>query len=226
MEIEQDLLSDSGSILSDEYVPDDVYYNQNHQSYERYEPVLQEGKRRGFSLQGIHAIMNLMLVATGHTEKKEFISYTKIRNNWKRIGGELAEEHSQIGGYEYLGFDGKKSAILAEHNQTELNVDKITVSDQSMITYVDHGVPESGHGYSIAKLLYEVAEKTNSVKTIKSLSSDSPNANTGWENGAIRKFEKLIQNEVQHLNCDLHLNEKVLEKVFIKIGKLSIIISR
>ena len=217
MDVDTELgfLSDSGS---DGYVPDDAYHNQNHQSYE---PVLQEAKRRGVSLQALHAIMNLMLVVTGHTEKKDFISYTKLRNQWKRIGGELAEEHSQIGGYEYLGFDGKKSTILAENNRTEKNVDKITVIDQSMFTYVDHGVPESGHSISVANLLFDVAKKTNSVKTIKSLSSDSPNVNTGWKNGAIRKFEELIENEVQHLNCDLHLNEKLFEKVFITVGKRS-----
>ena len=215
MDVDTELgfLSDSGS---DGYIPDDAYHNQNHQSYE---PVLQEAKRRGVSLQALHAIMNLMLVVTGHTEKKDFISYTKLRNQWKRIGGELAEEHSQIGGYEYLGFDGKKSTILAENNRTEKNVDKITVIDQSMFTYVDHGVPESGHSISVANLLFDVAKKTNSIKTIKSLSSDSPNVNTGWKNGAIRKFEEFIENEVQHLNCDLHLNEKILEKVFIEVGK-------
>ena len=59
METEQGILSDHGSIQSDDYVPDDVYYNQNHQSYE---PVLQEAKRRGVSLQALHAIMNVMLL--------------------------------------------------------------------------------------------------------------------------------------------------------------------
>ena len=84
---------------------------------------------------------------------------------------------------------------------------------------MDHEIPESGHGTSIAKCLFDVVEKTNSINSIKSISSDSPNSITGWENGAIRKFEELIGNEVQHLHCDLHLNEKILEKVFIKVGK-------
>ena len=101
------------------------------------------------------------------------------------------------------------------------SVDKIAFTETSAEVYVDHKLPESGHGISIAKCLFEVAEKTNSVKTIKSISSDSPNSITGWENGAIRKFEELIDNEVQHLHCDLHLNEKVLEKVFLKLGKFS-----
>ena len=100
-------------------------------------------------------------------------------------------------------------------------MDKIAFTETSAEVYVDHTIPETGHGSTIAKCLFDVAEKTNSIKTIKSISCDSPNANSGWENGALRKFEELIGNEVQHLHCDLHLNEKVLEKVFIKVGKFS-----
>ena len=94
----------------------------------------------------------------------------------------------------------------------------MTITDTSAQEYVDHKLPESGHGTTIAKCLFEVVEKTDSVKTVKSISSDSPNSISGWENGAIRKFEELIENEVQHLHCDLHLNEKILEKVFINLG--------
>ena len=100
----------------------------------------------------------------------------------------------------------------------KMSVDKMTITDTSAQEYVDHKLPESGHGTTIAKCLFEVVEKTDSVKTIKSISSDSPNSISGWENGAIRKFEELIENEVQHLHCDLHLNEKILEKVFINLG--------
>ena len=210
-------MSDNGS--DDLYECDDVYGNQNHESFE---DAIQEAKRRNVSLNSIHAILNKVMVGQNKTDKSDFLSYSKVRDTWIRIGGELEKEHDRIGQYEFLGFDGKKSELLCEHNQVKKSVDKLTFIDQSAIQYVDHTLPESGHGSTIAKCLFDVVQKTNSVQTIKSISSDSPNPITGWENGALRKFEELIENEVQHLHCDLHLNEKLLEKVFIKVdGKTS-----
>ena len=214
-QVEQDFLSDNGS--DDLFELDDVYGNQNHLNFD--EPIM-EGIRRNVPLQAVYAIMNTMLVAMGKTEKYEFLSYDKVRSIWKRLGGELEAEHDEIGGYEHLGLDGKKSNVIGQYNQMEKSVDKLTFICQSSYAYVDHKIPESGHGVSVAKVLYEVVENTNSLESIKSISTDSPNQMTGWKDGAVRKFEEMIQNEVQHLHCDLHLNEKVLEKVFIHIGKL------
>ena len=66
----------------------------------------------------------------------------------------------------------------------------------------------------------QVCKNTNSLDSIKSLSCDGCRVNTGWDKGALRKFEEMAGKEIQHLVCDLHLNEKVFQKVFIDIGKL------
>ena len=206
---EQGFLSDSGS---DGYIPDEP-----NQTF--YEGTMMQAQRWNITLRGLHAVMNNMKADEGKKEPSEYVSVNKLRNQQKRIGLELELDHEDKGPYEYLGFDGKKSSVLMENCRTEKCVDKITFICQSSHEYVDHKVPESGHGIAIAKILYEVVEKTNSLDTIKSISTDSPNQNTGWKDGSIRKFEELIENEVQHLQCDLHLNEKLLEKVFIEVGK-------
>ena len=93
---------------------DDVYGNQNHTSFEEF---IQEAKRRNVSLNGTYSLLNKVFVDMKKTDRSDYVSYSKVRNTWIRIGGELQREHDQIGGYEFLGFDGKKSNLLCEHNR-------------------------------------------------------------------------------------------------------------
>ena len=73
-------------------------------------------------------------------------------------------------------------------------------------------------------LYFQVCKDTNSLDSVKSLSCDGCRVNTGWDKGALRIFEELAEKEIQHLVCDLHLNEKVFQKVFIHVGKLILLI--
>ena len=109
---EEGFLSDNGS--EEFFEVDDVYGNQNHTSFEG---TVEEAKRRNYSLNGLHAVMNKMFVDMKKTERSDYVSYDKLRRAWIRIGGELEEEHDQLGQFEFLGFDGKKSDLLCEHNR-------------------------------------------------------------------------------------------------------------
>ena len=112
-----DELQDESGFLDESdklYECDDVYGNQNHNSIEE---AIEEAKRRNVSLNSVYAILNKYVVGLKKTDKSDYISYSKCRDTWIRIGGELEKEHNQNGQYEYLGFDGKKSDLLCEHNR-------------------------------------------------------------------------------------------------------------
>ena len=109
---EQGFLSDNGS--DELFVSDDVYGNQNHESFEE---AIEEAVRRNVSLNSTHAILNKVMVALKKTDRSDYLSYSKVRDTWIRVGGKLEDDHNQIGQYEFLGFDGKKSNLLCEHNR-------------------------------------------------------------------------------------------------------------
>ena len=108
---EEGFLSDGSDEL---FECNDVYGNQNHTSFEE---AIQEAVRRNVSLNSAHAILNKAMVDLKKTDKSDYLSYGKVRNTWIRLGGKLEDDHNQVGQYEFLGFDGKKSDLLSEHNR-------------------------------------------------------------------------------------------------------------
>ena len=78
-------------------------------------------------------------------------------------------------------------------------------------------VQNSFHGsFNIS---FQVLDKYDSSKTIKSISSDGTPVNTGLDNGANRILEELVDMALQWLVCDLHCNELLFRHLFCKIGK-------
>ena len=69
------------------------------------------------------------------------------------------------------------------------------------------------------RLCFQILEKTQSLETVKSVSSDGTVTNTGLDNGANRILEEALGMALQWLICDLHLNELLFRHLFCKIGK-------
>ena len=111
---EQCILSDHGSDPEDLFEPDDDFSNQNHTPFDE---VIEEAKRRNISLNAIYAVLNKVMVVLKKTHRSDYLSYGKVRNTWLRIGGQLEDDHNQLGEFEFLGFDGKKSDVLCEQNR-------------------------------------------------------------------------------------------------------------
>ena len=206
---------------NDNYMPlYDINAHNENWNLREYKLTTSQALRFGISIRGLYSVMNAKASDEEEEDPTKYVSYGKVERMFQSHGAELETEHEDIMEYEHIGFDGKSSGILKEHCQVEKSVDKVTFTCQSRRTYINHLIPESGHGISVAKSLYEVCKNTNSLDSVKSISCDGCRVNTGWENGALRKFEEMAGREIQHLVCDLHLNEKVFQKVFIKIGKL------
>ena len=202
----------------DGHEDDDDDCGPRSKNYDQYPLLVEAAKRRNVSIHATCDLFNAIRADDKEIDKSRYISYEKVRQMSKRYGIELENEHEEITGYEHVGYDGKKSNILEEHNQRHV-VDKQTFSCQSRRTYIDHKIPEDGTGKSLATAIKEVLDKYASTKTIKSISSDGTPVNTGLDNGANRILEELLDMPLQWLVCDLHHNELLFRHLFCKIGK-------
>ena len=141
----------------DDYLPIfDINASYENRNQNQYPLTASQGLRYGLSVRELYAIMNAMLGDLGVEDPTQYITYGKVQRMLKAHGSELEIEHDDITGYEHLGFDGKSSGVLHDHCQVEKSVDMITFICQSRRSYVNHSTPESGHGYILAKYLYEV----------------------------------------------------------------------
>ena len=73
----------------------------------------------------------------------------------KRYGDELEHAHDQIIGYQYIGYDGKRSQTLEDHNQSKV-ISNDTITCQSRWCYIDHVTPEDGKGFTLAIEIHNV----------------------------------------------------------------------
>ena len=160
-EREQD--SDSISLLSggsnDDYSYKPLYdVNAHHENWNhnKYDLTTSQALRFGYSVRGVHTLMNAIKSDENEEDPTKYVTYGKVQRMFLAHGAELELEHEDISEYEHLGFDGKKSGILKDHCQVEKSVDKVTIICQSRRMYVDHVIPESGHGNVLAKCLYQV----------------------------------------------------------------------
>ena len=152
---------DTMSLLSggsnDDYKPlYDVNAHNENWNLNKYDLTTSQALRFGTSVRELHAIMNAIKSDEKVEDPTKYVTYGKVQRMFKAHGLELELEHEDITEYEYLGFDGKSSGVLKNHCQIEKSVDKITFTCQSRRIYVNHDTPESGHGISVAKSIYEV----------------------------------------------------------------------
>ena len=124
-------------------------------NYQQFRQLVEAAKRFNISIRATWHLFNSILVDYGILDKSAYLSYEKVRQMCKRYGTELENEHEEITGYEHVGYDGKKSNILEEHNQRHV-VDKQSFGCQSRRTYIDHDTPEDGKGISLAKSIKKV----------------------------------------------------------------------
>ena len=202
-----------------DYIPNeaaDEIEGQRQRNRFDYPQFIEIGLRYGLSNNVLSNLLNSLLVDMGIEDPSLFVSPGKVGLMKYKHERHLRAMHKLKTGYKFLGFDGKKSSIKVEKNQTEV-VDKQTIICQAARMFVAHFCPQKGKGINVATGIYETLKKTDSEDTVLSISADGCFANTGVSNGAIRNLEVMVGRPLQWFICLLHLVELVFRDTFIAI---------
>ena len=179
-----------------------------------YPQFIEMGLRYGLSNNVLANLINSICVDMGIEDEALFVSPEKVRQLKEKHERHLRARHRLKTGFKFLGFDGKKSSIRLEHNQTEI-AEKQTVICQATRQFVKHFIPPNGKGISVASGLHETLKDHESENTLCCISADGCYVNTGVTNGAIRNLELILGRPIQWFICALHLVELEFRHVFI-----------
>ena len=150
------------------------------------------------------------------------ISVDAFRDRQEKYGEELTAIHSQTSKrFVCLKFDGKKTKTLLKNSRSAVKEHIVVISEPGS-GYLDHFVPASGKGATIANELYSLLIEYDSVESLLAIGADGTSANTGLNLGAIRQLELKVGVPIQWLICQLHYLELPLRHLIEKLdGKFS-----
>ena len=189
---------------------------QAHRNYGYYAQFIEMCLRYGLSDEAVSNILNSYLLDIGVTDPSHLVSTSKITRMKKKHLLHLRSINDLKVKFLSFGFDGKKSHTKVDRGQKKVQ-DKIAVIDQVTKTFVASFTPNDGKGCTIANAIIELAKKHDSMDSLRMLSVDGENKNTGHTNGVIRCVENMLKRPVHWLVCNLHLVELVFRHLFIAV---------
>ena len=114
----------------------------------------------------------------GEKDLSCYVSPHKIENEWKKLGQELSNLHSQTSDIICINFDGKKGPVkLAKGKQKVAEI--ITCISEPNGQYLHQFEPEEGTGVGVAQGVLQVIFCYNSEKTLLAIGGDNCPTNTG-----------------------------------------------
>ena len=145
------------------------------------EEMIQEMMAIKMKPNGMMKILNKFILVKGLPD--DFISPDTIRRIRKKmLKKKIAKQKG--GNFIYLGCDARKDKTLMPNNQTAAEEHLTFVSTQG---YICHKTMENKLARTSADKIMQTLEETNSLNSLKILSTDGENCNTG-QHGKILKL--------------------------------------
>ena len=154
--------------------------------------------------------------SVGVSPKSTACSYSQLRRNRiknRRLFGDRRKHNIYADNMKLtVHFDGKRLSESFPENFVERI--PVLLTGVNLCTLI--GIPKTseGTGKNIAELIYAEAEKEDILNLIVAISFDTTSTNTGCNNGAVKRFEKLLNRELLGLACRHHMRELIIGAVF------------
>lgn len=182
-------------------------------------------QRYGVSDRATAAIASAVLLDHGIItcdNNVNVLDRNKIRRSKRKLNQSLIEEPIETP-LKAVYFDGRKDNTLsqikigAKFRRSVIKEEHISCLMEPGSQYLGHFVPLTGSAQDICNELFTLLTEKGGVDNLELIACDGTVVNTGYKNGVIRRFEKMVNRPLQWIVCLLHFNELPFRALFIHI---------